>query len=81
MGKVDRSDGRSVGRSGHGRKEGRGEGGREERLIEKDSEMLTADRQKKQGCGNFGFYKLAFKRCVVIFHHFTFDLLIHPGLA
>ena len=84
MGKVDRSDSRTVGARKEGRKEGRREGGREKRLIEKDSEMLTADRQKRQGAEILDSTNLPSKDVLVTWYispfHISF-LLIHPGLA
>ena len=83
-------EGRSVGlsdsRGTEGRKEGRREGGREreKRLIEKDSEMLTADRQKRQGAEILDSTNLPSKNVLVTWYispfHISF-LLIHPGLA
>ena len=83
-------EGRSVGQSDsrgtEGRKEGRRERGREreKRLIEKDSEMLTADRQKRQGAEIFDSTNMPLKDVLVTWHispfHISFSL-IHPGLA
>ena len=81
-------EGRSVGQSDsrgtEGRKAEEKEGGREKRLIEKDSEMLTADRQKRQGAENLDSTNLPSKNVLVTWYispfHTSF-LLIHPGLA
>ena len=66
-----RSIGRTVGQSVGARKEGRKaeerEGGREKRLIEKDSEMLTADRQKRQGAEILDSTNLPPKNMLVYF--------------